>query len=531
MANDSRFNVELGKFVFGKYGTLLLTHPKNGLTSFKYRFKVLNLDGTLYAELGEGEVVMLNEGDIVDEVWLQLTPERVEKIPNGKYFDGYLALHVDSYVADTLSKEDFIVNKYPFKVYVSDAITPKITVDVRPVNSVAKLEEWGIYVRGKSKVGFTVSVSAQRGAGVQQLGLRLGKVYEEFFPNPATSSYVLEGNFLLDAYEIEQYGNTVEGFTVDTRGVSKNVLIDTLIYDYSPPVIRDVIVYRCDANGVPDGKGTHLRAQCEGDCTSLGGRNTITSVTARYGVGTLGNAIALTNGVEQVIATGLDPNTEYTVELTVQDDVGETATETIVGDKPRTALHLKDGGKGFAIGKRSTEDGFHCGWDATFDKDVAILGGLTIGGKTLVDILYPVGSIYLTATGAHPALLFGGTWERIKDAFLLGAGDAYEAGDTGGTAEETLNSVQIPRHAHYVNGTTEKDSALHEHDVNCVYQSGDGTMGYVDGTIYKFGSKSTSSGGEAHTHEFYAISSVAGLGEAHNNMPPYCVVNVWKRTA
>lgn len=46
--------------------------------------------------------------------------------------------------------------------------------------------------------------------------------------------------------------------------------------------------------------------------------------------------------------------------------------------------------------------------------------------------IYPVGSIYLSVNATSPAELFGGTWEQIKDTFLLASGDTYEAGSTGG---------------------------------------------------------------------------------------------------
>ena len=45
-----------------------------------------------------------------------------------------------------------------------------------------------------------------------------------------------------------------------------------------------------------------------------------------------------------------------------------------------------------------------------------------------VDDIYPVGSIYMSVNATDPARLFGGTWERIKEKFLLGAGDTHTAG-------------------------------------------------------------------------------------------------------
>ena len=49
----------------------------------------------------------------------------------------------------------------------------------------------------------------------------------------------------------------------------------------------------------------------------------------------------------------------------------------------------------------------------------------------------------MSVNAANPGELFGGTWERIKDRFLLSAGDTYAAGNTGGSAKATL-----PSHTH-----------------------------------------------------------------------------------
>ena len=83
--------------------------------------------------------------------------------------------------------------------------------------------------------------------------------------------------------------------------------------------------------------------------------------------------------------------------------------------------------------------------------------GLT--NQNIVDLIYPVGSIYITAGNTNPQTIFGGTWEQIKDKFVLAAGDTYAAGATGGAAGKSytpagtiggtaLTVAQMPGHAH-----------------------------------------------------------------------------------
>lgn len=139
----------------------------------------------------------------------------------------------------------------------------------------------------------------------------------------------------------------------------------------------------------------------------------------------------------------------------------------------------------------------------------ADIGASSGGGadiSTILSKVYPVGSIYMSVNSASPATLFGGTWERIKDQFLLAAGDKYAAGKTGGEATHTLTENEIPAHRHSIwfpNAGGEQSAAI----------------GYPEA-----GSKNT----------WYAEASKtagAGGGAAHNNMPPYLTVYVWKRTA
>ena len=63
---------------------------------------------------------------------------------------------------------------------------------------------------------------------------------------------------------------------------------------------------------------------------------------------------------------------------------------------------------------------------------------------TIADLVYPVGSIYMSVNSTSPATLFGGTWTQIQDTFLLAAGSTYAAGATGGEATHTLTENEMP---------------------------------------------------------------------------------------
>lgn len=69
----------------------------------------------------------------------------------------------------------------------------------------------------------------------------------------------------------------------------------------------------------------------------------------------------------------------------------------------------------------------------------------------LLDIIYPVGSLYFSITNVSPAARVGGTWEQIKNAVLAASGDSYstKVNTFGGNKAITVN--QMPAHRHDMN--------------------------------------------------------------------------------
>ena len=143
-------------------------------------------------------------------------------------------------------------------------------------------------------------------------------------------------------------------------------------------------------------------------------------------------------------------------------------------------------------------------------KATAAANSAAAAAQTAANILnkvYPVGSIYLSVSSTSPQTLFGGTWERIKDRFLLAAGSTYTAGATGGEATHELTVSELPKHTHRIMMGNAEGTAQR-------------VMRYIDaGSAWWSGSGNDK------------LSEEIGGDAAHNNMPPYLAVYIWKRTA
>lgn len=172
------------------------------------------------------------------------------------------------------------------------------------------------------------------------------------------------------------------------------------------------------------------------------------------------------------------------------------------------------------------------------------------------DQIYPVGSIYLNVTDVNPATLFGGTWERIQDKFLLASGSSFANGTEGGAIDHNhtiSHSHSINGHSHYIGS--------HSHGIGNLYAKIQNTAGrfrigrkstpnyytstYVATNVGYFEDKYDNAfgveiggdldgSGTQYTNDtgvMYANDCGAINSGSTSNLPPYLAVYIWKRTA
>lgn len=111
----------------------------------------------------------------------------------------------------------------------------------------------------------------------------------------------------------------------------------------------------------------------------------------------------------------------------------------------------------------------------------------------------------MNTNNVNPQSIFGGVWQKIEGRFLLGSSGNYTLGLLGGEAAHTLTISEMPKHKPSI--------LLNTQDSN------------VTGSAANW--RVVANG------RYYAGDMFLEIGgsQAHNNMPPYLVVNIWKRTA
>ena len=127
----------------------------------------------------------------------------------------------------------------------------------------------------------------------------------------------------------------------------------------------------------------------------------------------------------------------------------------------------------------------------------------------IIDLIYPIGSIYMTVSDTNPfeTIKFG-VWEKIENRFLLASSNIHMNGETGGEENHTLTINEMPKHSHKMKYDSVGWTAI---------KLSSGTNGILE-------NNASSYDGQYSTEEI-------GNGNAHNNMPPYLAVNMWKRIA
>ena len=139
--------------------------------------------------------------------------------------------------------------------------------------------------------------------------------------------------------------------------------------------------------------------------------------------------------------------------------------------------------------------------------------------KRLLLAAHPVGSVYQSTVDTSPESLFGGTWEEIRDVFLLAAG-TRTAGNAGGEETHTLTVSEMPSHGHRM----------------CISGYVGWETQHISGYVLNYNSDAILNASAVETdlpHTAIGNLNIIGNGgdAAHNNMPPYLTIYMWKRTA
>lgn len=316
------------------------------------------------------------------------------------------------------------------------------------------------------------------GAATAQKGATIAEYSATFAGVTKTASSVVT----LDFGKVDVSSDMPLVFSVtDSRGLKTSTTLTVKVGSWWEPTSTVTLARK--NNFEPE---THITATAW--YAALDGKNEVT-ISAKYrksGSSDDWTTVALANGVESTVTCERDYAYEW--EVTTADKLGSTTQSLTLGRGIPT----------FFIDTEKSSVGVNCFPTGNNRWQIGENAFLTAQGA------YPVGAIYLSVNDTDPAMLFGGTWERIGGRFLLGADDTYAAGSNGGEAEHTLTIDEMPKHNHEIDNLNSAGNATPFMTVQAQNK-----VGY---------------GGNVQT-------MYAGGGKPHNNLPPYLSVFMWKRVS
>lgn len=370
----------------------------------------------------------------------------------------------------------------------------------------------GVCVQNLTKVSAEMVVNGKYGASIKSQQMVVGNsVYDA----PFLSGY------------LTQTGETaVTGKATDSRGYVGKTEQTITVIPYAKPMLipadgeTDIVCCRCDGAGNITDSGTWLKIKAKrhySPVVSDGVQHNFCSI--RYRINGSGwNTILYGNEAEDEVDVEIpngvaDTTKAYTIEVGVVDDMGYEASVTIIVPSDQVEFHLRQGGEGAAFGEYAQEAKV---LSVAESWELKVKGRLTVGGMELVELFkeinlelnYPIGKLYISEDDADPGTFLGGTWERVEDTFLLAAGTIYAAGTTGGDATHTLTVDEMPSHSH---------ESLNGGGYGNHFAAGSSGVYVVSAN--------------KNITAYTPYTTATGGGAAHNNMPPYLAVYVWRRIA
>lgn len=415
---------------------------------------------------------------------------------------------------------------------IPSSVKPSCTLSLSDSKGYAST--YGGYIQGESQLSVTINATQAYGSPISRYS--------------ASANGTTYSTRTFTTSVLNKVGtNTISATVTDGRERPGSVSSNITVLAYSRPQITNLKVRRCNANGTENDRGGYGKISFHCTITPLSNKNT-RACSLRYrqsGATTWTNAPAITlSAYDQDCnppVIQMSDAHSYEVQINLTDAFGTTSAATSISTG-YCLYHIPASGKGITFGGIAEGDGFNVKMDATFGENVSLRKGLQIAAtdlgqtpskvavldnsgwiyyRTLVDLIYPVGAIYMSVNETNPEVLFGGTWKKIQNRFLLCSSSSYPAGSTGGEATHTLTASEMPSHNGHLSAGI-ADDVPHEKG---------NYKGYLNSsTMTAYGN--IGRGWNVHQgNEMHPASEPVGGGQAHNNMPPYLAVYAWKRTA
>lgn len=490
----------------GEFGDTISIHMNRNSSSFTHtvRYAYGDLSGTcINAETGKAAT-----GIETGFKW-KIPLSFMDKIPAARSGSG--TIYVDTYKGSTKIGTE----SCGFTATVPASVKPTVTMTLEDISGVDEI--YGSPVKGLSKIKITVNATPAYSSPIAAYSISANGA--RYSTKEATTDFLTGKDSVI----------TVSATDKRERANSDSYTMN--VQDYTPPAVSALTAIRCNEDGTANKRGAYIKATFSAAISSMGSKNTAAysikykktseseSKYTEVKLTALANNYAPTNHT-YIFAANAGNSYDVVVEAVDRHNGNNPASKST---KAPTAFAIFSW-RGFKNSSGNKEDGagigkvpekpnvLQVGWDAEFEKEVYYKG------KTLLDFFYPVGSIYAAYNHTDPNTLFGGTWERIENAFLWAVDSNGTIGTKSGSKTHS-HPLGASGHANIgFSWTSANSNMLVTRDKE---QGFDATLAMTQ--LPGYGENFVSKGTRAAT--------LGGSTDSASNMPPYVQVSMWRRTA
>lgn len=252
------------------------------------------------------------------------------------------------------------------------------------------------YIQGYSRVKATVDetkITTRYGATIADIRIL---VQGKALPSPYISDALKESGVV-----------EIEGYVTDSRGFTTRVTVGSItVQPYSAPTLSNVVLLRSLNNGAPadsvngDISGSYLYARATATAASSVGLQSLVLMYKQRGTNTYSTA-TLSSGAGKAVS--ISTERAYDAVITATDNLGNTASVSVIIPHESKTFRVKPGGKAVGIGAAPGADGtITLGWKLILEEGLDSHVPLT-----------PVGGCVMLASDMDPETAFGGTWEQV----------------------------------------------------------------------------------------------------------------------
>lgn len=451
---------------------------------------------------------------------------------------------------------------------IPDSAKPAITaVSFEEANSIVKVKQSALhlgtdqFLQGLSRIK-TVVTSTNVGAAIIKSGTIVfnNSITVQLSPRQNTTN-ICEGTSGSVVSNGTNLGTVVKVKDSRDNESAQYTTKKYTVIPYSDPSFT-ASFDRCDVNGNNDDAGTYIKFKLNGAISAINNYNT-KKWQIRYKEYGTQNWKEFASGVTaNVIGTNYTYNNESQTDanrilkynntkvmfaadkkwlirvesIDIFHDNNSPIYKDYIISVGADLLNFSGNGKAIGIGQLSTvpassnERKLEIGMPTYMNGTLTTTGAVTLGGNTSVTgtlkvnnvnillLVYPVGSIYISAVNTNPGTIFGGTWQQLKNRYLFATNAT--SGNKGKDAQSSTTGVNAQNHTLTIN-----EMPSHTHSYYITPNTHDAT--WVSGVYRSFYDANTTSASDTYTTQTIAT----GGGQPHSHATSYIEVYVWQRTA